>query len=46
MFFKSCERETKFVLSMADSSDGRVGDCGSKGLRFKPCKGPSLRIGN
>ena len=22
--------------SMADSSDGRVGDCGSKGLQFKP----------
>ena len=23
-------------LSVADSSDGRAGDCGSKGPRFKP----------
>ena len=33
------------IKSVADSSDGRAGDCGSKGPRFKPRQGPSLRIG-
>ena len=31
---------------MADSSDGRACDYGSKGPQFKPRKGPSLRMGN
>ena len=31
---------------MAESSDGRVGDCRSKGPPFKPGHGLSLRIGN
>ena len=31
---------------MADSSDGRVDDCGSKGPGFKSHWGPLLRSGN
>ena len=32
--------------SMADISVGRAGEYRSKGLRFKPRLGPSLRLGN
>ena len=34
------------ATSMADSSDGRAVDYGSKGPQFKPCKGPLLIIVN
>ena len=34
------------MKSIADSSDGRACEWGSKGPRFKSCQGPSLRIRN
>ena len=40
------KNKNQMFLSTADSSDGRTGDCGSKGQGFKPRKGPSLRIEN